>query len=80
MKQSNARTWARVQVVLQGLGQGFFSTGFPAITMVAIVMLTWSLEGHYGLALLSSSSVSGTGFQGGIASYGAALYQIVTLI
>jgi len=60
-----------VQVVLQGLGQGFFSTFFPAVSMVAVVMITWSLEGHYGLALLSSSSVSGTGFQGGIASYGA---------
>lgn len=60
-----------VQVVLQGLGQGFLSTGFPAMTMVFVVMLTWTLEGHFGLALLSSSSVSGTGFQGGIASYGA---------
>lgn len=60
-----------VQVVLQGLGQGFLSTGFPAITMVIVVMITWTLEGHYGLALLSASSVSGTGFQGGIASYGA---------
>lgn len=60
-----------VQVVLQGLGQGFMSTGFPAATMIVIVVMTWSLEGHYGLALLSASSVSGTGFQGGIASYGA---------
>lgn len=60
-----------VQVVLQGLGQGFASTLFPAVTMVGVVMVTWSLEGHYGLALLSASSVSGTGFQGGIASYGA---------
>lgn len=60
-----------VQVVLQGLGQGFLSTGFPAISMVVVVMITWQLEGHFGLALLSASSVSGTGFQGGIASYGA---------
>jgi len=60
-----------VQVVLQGIGQGFFSTGFPAMTMVLCVMITWELEGHYGLALLSCSSVSGTGFQGGIASFGA---------
>jgi len=60
-----------VQVVLQGLGQGFFSTGFPATVLVIVVMVTWELEGHYGLALLSSASVSGTGFQGGIASYGA---------
>jgi len=60
-----------VQVVLQGLGQGFMSTGFPAATMIMIVVVTWTLEGHYGLALLSASSVSGTGFQGGIASYGA---------
>jgi len=56
---------------LQGLGQGFMSTGFPAATMIAIVVATWTMEGHYGLALLSASSVSGTGFQGGIASYGA---------
>lgn len=60
-----------VQVVLQGLGQGFASTLFPAVTMVGVVMITYELEGHYGLALLSSASVSGTGFQGGIASYGA---------
>lgn len=60
-----------VQVVLQGMGQGFMSTGFPAACMIICVVLTWSLEGHYGLALLSASSVSGTGFQGGIASYGA---------
>jgi len=60
-----------VQVVLQGLGQGFYSTFFPAVSMVVVVMATWTLEGHYGLALLSASSVSGTGFQGGIASYGA---------
>merc|ERR1719428_1846181 len=60
-----------VQVVLQGFGQGFMSTGFPALVMIVIVVMTWSLEGHYGLALLSASSVSGTGFQGGIASYGA---------
>jgi len=60
-----------VQTVLQGLGQGFFSVGFPCVTMIIVVMVTWTLEGHYGLALLSSSSVSGTGFQGGIAAYGA---------
>jgi len=60
-----------VQVVLQGLGQGFLSTGFPAGAMIVIVVVTWSLEGHYGLCLLSAASVSGTGFQGGIASYGA---------
>lgn len=60
-----------VQVVLQGMGQGFMSTGFPAATLILIVVMTWSMEGHYGLALLSASSVSGTGFQGGIASYGA---------
>jgi len=60
-----------VQVVLQGLGQGFASTLFPAVSMVCVVMITWELEGHYGLALLSCASVSGTGFQGGIASYGA---------
>merc|ERR1719162_859382 len=41
------------------------------MTMVLCVMITWELEGHYGLALLSCSSVSGTGFQGGIASFGA---------
>jgi K(+)-stimulated pyrophosphate-energized sodium pump len=60
-----------VQVVLQGFGQGFMSTGFPSATMIALVVMTWTMEGHYGLALLSASSVSGTGFQGGIASYGS---------
>jgi K(+)-stimulated pyrophosphate-energized sodium pump len=60
-----------VQTVLQGLGQGFISVVFPAITQIVVVMVTWSLQGHYGLALLGSSSVSGTAFQGGIASYGA---------
>merc|ERR1712194_488033 len=39
--------------------------------MIICVVMTWQLESHYGLALLSASSVSGTGFQGGIASYGA---------
>merc|ERR1712196_304067 len=56
-----------VQVVLQGLGQGFFSTFFPAAIMIVIVVVTWEIEGHYGLALLSAASVSSTGFQGGIA-------------
>lgn len=60
-----------VQVVLQGFGQGFFSTGLPAVVIIACVVVTWRLEQHYGLALLSASSVSGTGFQGGIASFGA---------
>lgn len=60
-----------VQTVLQGMGQGFLSVGFPAVNMIVCVMITWTLEGHYGLALLSASSVSSTGFQGGIASYGA---------
>jgi len=60
-----------VQVLLQGLGQGFISTATPAILLVLAVMITWGLEGHYGLALLASSSVSGTGFQGSIASFGA---------
>merc|ERR1712072_838802 len=58
-----------VQVVLQGFGQGFLSTAFPTTMMIFIVVITWQFEGHYGLALLSASSVSGTGFQGGIASY-----------
>jgi len=60
-----------VQVVLQGLGQGFLSTGPPALIMIVSVIIAWRLESHYGLVLLSASSVSGTGFQGGIASYGA---------
>lgn len=60
-----------VQVVLQGFGQGFFSTGLPAVVIITCVVATWRLEQHYGLALLSASSVSGTGFQGGIASFGA---------
>lgn len=60
-----------VQTVLQGLGQGFMSVGFPALAMIVCVMVTWTLENHFGLALLGASSVSGTGFQGGIASYGA---------
>lgn len=60
-----------VQVVLQGFGQGFLSTGLPATVMIFIVVVTWQLEGHFGLALLSASSVSGTGFQGGIASFGS---------
>eukprot|EP00913_Durusdinium_trenchii_P004682 g4347.t1 len=60
-----------VQVILQGLGQGFLSTATPAILMVLAVIITWGLQGHYGLALLASSSVSGTGFQGSIASFGA---------
>lgn len=60
-----------VQVVMQGLGQGFLSTGFPAASLVIVIMVSWELEGHYGLALLSSASLSGTAFQGGIAAFGA---------
>eukprot|EP00931_Biecheleriopsis_adriatica_P087126 TRINITY_DN61636_c0_g1_i1.p1 TRINITY_DN61636_c0_g1~~TRINITY_DN61636_c0_g1_i1.p1 ORF type:complete len:890 (-),score=181.80 TRINITY_DN61636_c0_g1_i1:36-2705(-) len=60
-----------VQVILQGFGQGFFSTGLPAVVIISCVVVTWRLEKHYGLALLGASSVSGTGFQGGIASFGA---------
>jgi len=60
-----------VQVVLQGFGQGFLSTSMPAGLMIVCVVITWQMESHYGLVLLAASSVSGTGFQGGIASYGA---------
>lgn len=60
-----------VQVVLQGLGQGFASTVFPAVAMVSIVMVSYILEGNYGLVLFACASVSGTGFQGSVASYGA---------
>ncbi|CAJ1382702.1 unnamed protein product [Effrenium voratum] len=58
-------------VVLQGLGQGFMSTLFPAVVVIVMTMLTWGFEGSSGLAILAASSVSGTGFQGGIASFGA---------
>merc|ERR1719433_1846673 len=47
-----------VQVVLQGFAQGFSSTFLPAVCMIGCVVLTWQMEGHYGLALLSASSVS----------------------
>lgn len=60
-----------VQVVLQGLGQGFMSTVFPAVVVAVMLMLTWGYEGSSGIAILAASSVSGTGFQGGIASFGA---------
>jgi len=60
-----------VQVVLQGLGQGFMSTILPAVVVIVMTMLTWGFEGSTGLAILAASSVSGTGFQGGIASFGA---------
>merc|ERR1712078_623680 len=39
--------------------------------MIVMTVITWRLESHFGLALLSSSSVSSTGFQGSIASFGA---------
>eukprot|EP00913_Durusdinium_trenchii_P025733 g24149.t1 len=60
-----------VQVVLQGLGQGFMSTILPAAVVIVMTMLTWGFQGPSGLAILAASSVSGTGFQGGIASFGA---------
>jgi len=60
-----------VQVVLQGIGYGFFSTGFPSLIMIICVVVTWYQGAHVGLALLSCASISATGFQGGIASYGA---------
>ena len=54
-----------VQVVLQGIGQGFVSAGVPGVTNIAVQILAYRLEHFYGLVLLACASQACTGWQAG---------------
>merc|ERR1712159_934790 len=60
-----------VQVVLQGLGQGFASAGVPGVTNIAVQVIAFQLENFYGLVLLACASQACTGWQATLAAYGA---------
>merc|ERR1719387_2920994 len=60
-----------IQVVLQGLGQGFVSSGVPSIVNIIVQILAYQLDGFYGLVLLACASQACTGWQATLAAYGA---------
>merc|ERR1719487_2140379 len=60
-----------IQVVLQGLGQGFVSAGVPSIVNILVQVLAFRWEGFYGLVLLACASQACTGWQATLAAYGA---------
>merc|ERR1719171_1630386 len=60
-----------IQVVLQGMGQGFVSSGVPSVVNIIVQIGAYQLEGFYGLILLACASQACTGWQATIAAYGA---------
>jgi len=60
-----------IQIVLQGLGQGFVSAGVPSAVNIVVQIFSFQLEGFYGLVLLACASQACTGWQATLASYGA---------
>merc|ERR1719487_63267 len=60
-----------IQVILQGLGQGFVSAGVPSIVNILVQVLAFRWEGFYGLVLLACASQACTGWQATLAAYGA---------
>eukprot|EP00913_Durusdinium_trenchii_P001169 g1075.t1 len=60
-----------MQVILQGLGQGFVSAGIPSVVNIIVQIVAFRLEGFYGLMLLACASQSCTGWQATLAAYGA---------
>jgi len=60
-----------MQVILQGLGQGFVSAGIPSVVNIIVQIVAFRLEGFYGLMLLACASQACTGWQATLAAYGA---------
>lgn len=60
-----------IQVILQGLGQGFVSAGVPSVVNIFVQIVAYYLEGFYGLVLLACASLACTGWQATISAYGA---------
>ncbi|CAE8626624.1 unnamed protein product [Polarella glacialis] len=60
-----------IQVILQGLGQGFASAGIPSVINIVAQILAFRWEGFYGLLLLACSSQACTGWQASLAAFGA---------
>jgi len=60
-----------IQVILQGLGQGFVSAGVPSIVNILVQIVAFQMEGFYGLVLLACASQACTGWQATLAAYGA---------
>merc|ERR1719277_2035289 len=60
-----------IQVVLQGLGQGFVSAGVPSVVNIIVQIIAFRQEGFYGLTLLACASIACTGWQATLAAYGA---------
>jgi len=60
-----------IQVILQGLGQGFVSAGVPSVVNIIVQIFAFKWEGFYGLVLLACSSQACTGWQATLAAYGA---------
>eukprot|EP00927_Polykrikos_kofoidii_P035778 TRINITY_DN30309_c0_g1_i1.p1 TRINITY_DN30309_c0_g1~~TRINITY_DN30309_c0_g1_i1.p1 ORF type:complete len:1006 (+),score=127.16 TRINITY_DN30309_c0_g1_i1:130-3147(+) len=60
-----------IQVILQGLGQGFLSIGLPAAINIGVQVAAYQWEGFYGLSLLACASQACTGWQATLSAYGA---------
>jgi len=60
-----------IQVILQGLGQGFVSAGLPSVVNIIVQIVAFRMEGFYGLMLLACASQACTGWQATLAAYGA---------
>lgn len=60
-----------IQVILQGLGQGFVSAGVPSVVNIIVQIFAFKWEGFYGLVLLACASQACTGWQATLAAYGA---------
>eukprot|EP00928_Gymnodinium_smaydae_P040403 TRINITY_DN27401_c0_g1_i1.p1 TRINITY_DN27401_c0_g1~~TRINITY_DN27401_c0_g1_i1.p1 ORF type:complete len:983 (-),score=246.68 TRINITY_DN27401_c0_g1_i1:73-3021(-) len=60
-----------IQVILQGLGQGFFSAGAPSLVNIIVQIMAYRLEGFYGLMIIACASQACTGWQATIAAFGA---------
>lgn len=69
-----------IQVVLQGLGQGFVSAGAPSVVNIIVQIIAFTLEGWYGLVLLACASQACTGWQATIAAFGAVANNATSMV
>lgn len=69
-----------IQVILQGLGQGFVSAGVPSVVNIIVQIVAFRLEGFYGLMLLACASQACTGWQATLAAYGAVANNALRMV
>jgi len=69
-----------IQVILQGLGQGFVSAGIPSVVNIIVQIVAFRLSGFYGLVLLACASQACTGWQATCAAYGAVANNALSIV